>query len=125
MTLKNQHVKLPKTFFWKSLVFGRKNPSNFCEDLFFFLKITLNFGRKNISNFGEDITSYFGQNCGIFSVRFELHKTGNPSYLIWPRAHVRHLAALHYGIRGVAHKLISSCLSGRQQYLAHPDMQSK
>ena len=34
MTLKNQHVKL-EDFFWKSLVFGRKIPSNFGEDLFF------------------------------------------------------------------------------------------
>ena len=29
----------------------------------------------------------------------------------------------HYGIRGVAHKLMSSFLFGRQQYLAHQDMQ--
>ena len=31
----------------------------------------------------------------------------------------------HYGIRGVAHKLMSSFLLGRQQYLAHQDMQSE
>ena len=29
----------------------------------------------------------------------------------------------HYCIRGVAHKLMSSFLFGRQQYLAHQDMQ--
>ena len=29
----------------------------------------------------------------------------------------------HYGIRGVAHKLKSSFLFGRQQYFAHEDMQ--
>ena len=31
----------------------------------------------------------------------------------------------HYGIRGVAHKLMSYFLFGRQQYLAHQDMQSE
>ena len=31
----------------------------------------------------------------------------------------------HYGIRGVAHKFTSSFLFGRQQYLAHQDMQSE
>ena len=31
----------------------------------------------------------------------------------------------HYGIRGVAYKLMSSFLFGRQQYLAHQDMQSE
>ena len=31
----------------------------------------------------------------------------------------------HYGIRGVALKLMSSFLFGRQQYLAHQDMQSE
>ena len=41
-----------------------------------------------------EIKSYFAPNCGIFSVRFGLHKTGNPSYLSWPRAHVRPPVAL-------------------------------
>ena len=31
----------------------------------------------------------------------------------------------HYGIRGVVHKLLSSFVFGRQQYLAHQDMQSE
>ena len=35
-----------------------------------------------------EITSFFGPNCSLFSVNFCLHKTGNPSYLSWPRAHV-------------------------------------
>ena len=36
MALKNQYMKLEDFFiFWKSLVFGRKNSTNFGEDLFF------------------------------------------------------------------------------------------
>ena len=41
-----------------------------------------------------EITSSFGQKCGIFSACFGVHKTGNPWYLSWPRAHVRLSAPL-------------------------------
>ena len=75
MTVRNQHVR--PFFFWWSLIFDGKNRENFGEDVFFL-----------------EITSQFGQNCGIFSVCFGVHKTGNPSYLSWPRAHVRLSAPL-------------------------------
>ena len=67
------------------------------EDLFFFgdhLFLTEKTLKISVKTFFLEITSLFGQNCGIFSVRFGLHKTGNPSYLSWPLAHVRLPAAL-------------------------------
>ena len=42
-----------------------------------------------------EITSFFRPNYSIFSVYFRLHKTGNPSYLSWPRAHFWSPAALY------------------------------
>ena len=41
-----------------------------------------------------EITSFFGPDSSIFSVYFGLHKTRIPSYLSWPRAHVRFSAPL-------------------------------
>ena len=77
-----------------------------CEDRrpFFFLFLRSHQNpEKTVAFFLEDlfldVTSKFGQNCGIFSVCFGVHKTVNPSYLSWPRAHVRlsaPLTTLHF-----------------------------
>ena len=56
--------------------------------------IELKLKNQHVKLFFLEITSYFGTNCGIFFVCFGLHNTGNPSYLSWPRAHVRPPAAL-------------------------------
>ena len=51
--------------------------------------------RISVKTFFFQITSFFGPNCSIFSVYFGVHKTGNPSYLSWPRAHFWSPAALY------------------------------
>ena len=80
MTQKNQHVKTEDLF------------------LFFFFGVHLTSTGKTVrtsaKTFFLEITSYFGQNCGIFFACFGVHKTGIPSYLSWPRAHVRLSAPL-------------------------------
>ena len=95
MTLRNQHVKPEdlfclgdhlnstgktvrisvKTFFWDYIIFR----TFFWDYIIFF-----------------EITSYFG----IFSVCFRLHKTGNPTYFSWPRAHFRPPAPLSQFVLG-------------------------
>ena len=77
-TLRNQHVKP--------------------EDLFFFGDHLVSTGKTvgiSVNTFFLEITSVFGPNYSIFSVNFGLHKTGNSSYLSWPRAHFWSPAALN------------------------------
>ena len=79
MTLRNQHVKPEGLFF----LFGDH------------LISTGQTVRISVKTFFFQITSFFGPNCSIFSVYFGVHKTGNPSYLSWPRAHFWSPAALY------------------------------
>ena len=111
------------TFFWRSLHFGRKKRSNSDEELFFVcLEITCFWPEKPLKFwwrpfffvFFLEITwfrpekpfqfrwrSFFGPNRSTFSVYFGLHKTRIPSYLSFPRAHVRFSAPLEGGCNGV------------------------
>ena len=86
-------------FFLRSVGFGWKNRLNFGEDLFSFFLRSPEFGRKNRLKFGEDLFVFgnhifFQTKLQYFSVYFGLHKTVNPAYLSWPRAHVWLSAAL-------------------------------
>ena len=75
MTLRNQHVEDQRpffvSFFWRSHENPEKTVAFFLEELFFLR-----------SHLNADKTVAFSPCVGV-------HKTGNPLYLSWPRAHVR------------------------------------